>query len=57
MGTSIPITRRGESIAEVTPLSPEHAHEDWLGAAAGTGAIRGDIVSPIADQNWEALSK
>ena len=47
-GTPILITRRGEPIAEVTPPSPEHSREDWLGSAAGTGEILGDIVSPIA---------
>jgi prevent-host-death family protein len=56
-GTPILITRRGEPIAEVTPPSLEHAREDWLGSAAGTGAILGDIVSPIAGDNWEVLGK
>ena len=56
-GAPILITRRGEPIAEVTPPSPEHAREDWLGSAAGTGQILGDIVSPIAGDDWEALGK
>jgi prevent-host-death family protein len=56
-GTPILITRRGEPIAEVNPPSPEHAREDWLGSAAGTGEIVGDIISPIADKDWEALGK
>jgi prevent-host-death family protein len=56
-GAPILITRRGQPIAEVTPPSPEHAQEEWLGSAAGTGDIVGDIVSPIADKEWEALGK
>ena len=56
-GMPILITRRGEPIAEVTPPSPEHSREDWLGSAAGTGEILGDIVSPIAGDEWEALGK
>jgi prevent-host-death family protein len=56
-GTPILITRRGEPIAEVTPPSLEHSREDWLGSAAGTGEILGDIVSPIAGADWEALAK
>ncbi len=56
-GAPILITRRGEPIAEVTPPSPEHAREDWLGSAAGTGQILGDIVAPIASDDWEALGE
>ena len=54
-GTPILITKRGEPIAEITPPSPGHAREDWLGSAAGTGTIVGDIVSPVATDEWEAL--
>lgn len=53
-GTPILITRRGQPIAEVTPPSPVGG-EDWLGSAAGSGEIVGDIVSPIADADWEIL--
>jgi antitoxin (DNA-binding transcriptional repressor) of toxin-antitoxin stability system len=56
-GTPLLVTRRGEPIAEVIPPSPVHAREDWLGSAAGTGTITGDIVSPIAPDDWEALDK
>jgi antitoxin (DNA-binding transcriptional repressor) of toxin-antitoxin stability system len=55
-GTSIAITRQGEPIAEVMPSS-DHAHEDWLGSAAGPGEILGDIVSPIGGESWEAVGK
>lgn len=54
-GTPILITRRGEPIAEVVPPSPTHAQEDWLGSAAGSARIVGDVVSPLAGGDWEAL--
>lgn len=56
-GTPILITRRGEPIAEITAPSPEHGREDWLGSAAGTGKILGDIVSPIGSKDWEVLGE
>lgn len=31
-------------------------HQSWLRAMAGTGAIKGDIVGPAADErDWEVL--
>jgi prevent-host-death family protein len=54
-GTPILVTRRGVPVAEVVPPSPAHAREDWLGGAKGSGTITGDIVSPIAAQDWETL--
>jgi prevent-host-death family protein len=54
-GTPILITRRGEPVAEIGPPSPEHARQDWLGSAAGSGTIKGDIISPVAPDDWEAL--
>jgi prevent-host-death family protein len=56
-GVPILITRRGEPVAEIVPPSPGHNDEDWLGAATGTGTIVGDIVSPIATEEWEALRR
>ena len=54
-GTPILITRRGQPVAEIVPPSPTHAREDWLGSATGSGTIVGDVVSPIATADWEAL--
>ena len=56
-GAPILITRRGEPIAEVTAPSPEHGRENWLGSAAGTGEILGDVISPIAGDDWEVLGE
>lgn len=49
------ITRFGRPVAEVVPPSAPPRPESWIGSMAGTGKIRGDIVSPIARKtDWEA---
>lgn len=54
-GQTIIITRHGEPIAQVGPVSVARQTESWLGSARKTGEILGDIVTPLADQGWEAL--
>ena len=55
-GRPLLITRRGEPIAEVVPPPPARREESWLGSAAGTGRILGDLVSPVvAPDEWEVL--
>lgn len=50
------VTRLGEPVAEVVPPSPQKRHKRWLGALAGTGRIRGDLVAPAGEESdWEAL--
>ncbi|MGO9095084.1 MAG: type II toxin-antitoxin system Phd/YefM family antitoxin [Bryobacteraceae bacterium] len=50
------VTRFGRPIAEVAPPPVAERPAGWLGALAGTGRIRGDIVSPAADErDWDAL--
>jgi prevent-host-death family protein len=50
------VTRFGEPVAQVAPPPPPERPKRWLGAMAGTGQIRGDIVSPASDESdWEAL--
>jgi prevent-host-death family protein len=56
-GTPLLITRRGLPVAEIIPPSPEHGRQDWLGSAAGSGTIMGDIVEPIGAGDWEALGE
>jgi len=46
------ITKRGKPIAEVIPF--ESDHEDI--ALKDTVTFMGDIVSPVADDDWEALT-
>jgi len=56
-GTPILVTRRGEPVAEIVPPSPAHRREDWLGSAAGSTEILGDLVSPVATDAWETLKE
>lgn len=54
-GRRVLITRRGEAVALVCPPPPRRRGSSWLGAMAGTGVIRGDIVGPASDEgDWEA---
>jgi prevent-host-death family protein len=53
--TPILVTRRGEAIAEIVPPFTSQARDGWLGSARETGAIVGDIVSPMAPEAWEVL--
>jgi prevent-host-death family protein len=49
------ITRRGEPLAELVPLTPEQTGS-WLGSMEGRMEILGDLVSPAADPDeWEVL--
>lgn len=54
-GRPVVVTRRGERVAEIHPPSPEAPDAHWLGSFAGRGTITGDLVEPIATEDWEAL--
>ncbi|MGD8261619.1 MAG: type II toxin-antitoxin system Phd/YefM family antitoxin [Desulfobacterales bacterium] len=55
-GKSILITRKGEPIALVTPPPPPPKAESWLGCMAQTIKIKGDIITPVInEEDWEAL--
>ena len=50
------VTRFGVPVAQVVPPPPPERPAAWLGKLAGTGRIRGDIVSPAAEErDWEVL--
>jgi prevent-host-death family protein len=54
--TPVLVTRFGEPVAEVAPPPPPERPKRRLGALAGTGRIRGDIVAPAGDEgDWEVL--
>ncbi len=54
-GRRLLITRRGTPIAEVVPPRVERKTASWLGSAAGTGRIAGDLVAPVVGPDeWEA---
>ena len=53
--TPIRLTRFGEPVAEVVPLSPKKAKRIKLGCMMGTGRIVGDIVGPTSSwDDWDA---
>ncbi len=54
-GLPLLVTRRGEPVAEIVPPRPLVPPGSWIGSAAGTGRILGDLVAPIvAPDEWEA---
>jgi prevent-host-death family protein len=54
-GRRLLITKRGEPIAEVIPPPIELISNRWLGSAAATGRILGDLVEPAVPSDvWEA---
>jgi len=54
-GRPVLVTRRGEPIAEVVPPSRPTTSGGWLGAAAGTGRVVGDLVTPVLmTDEWES---
>ncbi len=55
-GRPLLITRRGEPMAAVVPPEPPAPEGSWLGSAAGTGRIVGDLVAPaVRPGEWKAL--
>lgn len=55
-GQSVRVTRRGEPVAEIVPVTPGSNDATWIGSLSGTIRVKGDIVSPVADADeWEAL--
>jgi prevent-host-death family protein len=54
-GEEILITKRGEPVAQLTPVRPERPG-DWAGAMRDRGEILGDLVAPAVEPSeWEAL--
>lgn len=57
-GKPIRITRFGEPVAELVPLTSGLKPKRWIGSMKSTGRIEGDIVSPALEpQEWEILRK
>ncbi len=55
-GQPILVTRRGKPVAEIVPPSRPSPSRSWLGSAAGSGRITGDVLGPaVAPGDWEAL--
>ncbi len=57
-GESVLITKRGEPVAEVVPVSRPRDGKRRLGSLADRGRVVGDIVSPVVEpQEWESISR
>jgi len=54
-GTSVLVTRRGVPIAEINPPSGAPAGPVWLGSMRASATIVGDLVAPVATDDWDAL--
>ena len=54
-GRPVVVTRRGERVAEIHPPSPAAPRADWVGSFEERAEIVGDLVEPIATEDWEAL--
>lgn len=54
-GEPILVTKRGEPIAEIRPAAMPTRRESWVGSMKGTVEVIGDIVSPVAEDDWEVL--
>jgi prevent-host-death family protein len=55
-GKTVLITRFGEPVAQIIPPHASRKTKHWVGSLAGTGQIKGDIVSPASkEDDWDAL--
>lgn len=55
-GEPVLVTKRGKPVAEVIPASSSPTQARRLGQLADSGRIVGDVISPIAEDAWEAQS-
>lgn len=53
-GQPLIVTRRGKPLVRVLPAGDRPAEDDY--ALHGTITLEKDIVSPIAEADWEATS-
>jgi prevent-host-death family protein len=54
-GRPLLVTKRGVPIAQVVPVPPEILPGGAFGAMAGSAEELGDVVSPLPEEEWEAL--
>ncbi len=55
-GQTIIITKRGEPIAQVTPITEkEYEETETFGCMSGTATQIDDVVQPLDTEDWEAL--
>ncbi len=50
------ITKHGKAVAKLVPVSEENdAPKSAFGCMKGTVLWHGDIISPVAEEDWEVL--
>jgi prevent-host-death family protein len=55
-GRPVLLTRFGKPLAEVVPVRPSTAPQDWLGSMRGRGTTEGDLTKPATSpEAWAAL--
>lgn len=55
-GKPVLVTKRGVPVAQVLPPPPpEPAEQSAFGCMRGSVEVLGDIVSPLPEEEWEAL--
>jgi prevent-host-death family protein len=54
-GRPLLVTKRGVPLAQVVPPPREPVGESAFGALSGSIEELGDIVAPVAEEDWEAL--
>ena len=54
-GQPLLVTKRGIVIAQILPPPPPEPPRDGFGVMAGRAEELGDILSPLGDDEWEAL--
>ena len=54
-GEPLMVTKRGEPVAMITPPPPPPKAKSAFGCMKETIVIKGDIISPIGEDDWEAL--
>ena len=48
-GEPVRVTRFGEPVAKIVPLTPPPPRKSWIGVMARSGRIVADIVSPASE--------
>lgn len=56
-GRSITITKNGEPIAMLTPIPPDVADRSAFGAMRNVTQVRGDILEPLDEKDWDVLAE
>ena len=49
------VTKKGVPIAQVIPAQETDKERSWYACMQDSLEIRGDIVSPVGEEDWEVL--